>query len=116
MNEAVLKELWRELVLSDRIGSIERKELVFCKPADRSLKVYIYSEPNHRRPHIHVYWKKEFEISIAIAGGELLAGAMPRKQVKAIQGWIRKYESNLLQAWSDIQCGMKPELSWSNSA
>ena len=40
----------------------------------------------HHKPHVHVYYG-EYEAAIAV-DGELLAGSLPRKQLKIIVGWL----------------------------
>lgn len=116
MDEKILRDLWGQLVLVDRIGKADQKELVYQDSPDRCLKIYIYREQNHSRPHIHAYWKKVYEISIAIENREILAGEFPSKYRKPLEEWIVKYQSNLLEAWKLIQKGIKPELSWTKES
>ena len=90
MEESILKDLWGKIVHSEIIGSYQQKELVFRDKSDKTLKVYIRCEKNHRRPHVHVFWKNIYEVSISISDRERLAGDMPRKNLKAIKEWGRK--------------------------
>lgn len=80
-----------------------------------SLRIYIHNEQNHNRPHIHAYWKKEYEISIAIKDRAVLAGKLPDKYLSFLKQWVVKYQPDLLEAWSSIQEGVKPELSWTKN-
>lgn len=112
MDEAILKDLWKRIVLSELIGSYQKRELVYYDPTDRRLKVCMYREQNHKRPHVHVYWAKEHEISISISDREVLVGQLPKKNLNAIIEWIEEYEIELLDTWGEIQKGNKPELSW----
>lgn len=116
MDESILKDLWGKIVLSEIIGSYQEKELIFRGKSDKTLKIYIRCEKNHRRPHVHVFWKNVYEVSISISDRELLAGDMPSKNLKAIKEWVQEYEQNLLEAWNDIQDGKKAELSWVKNA
>ncbi len=116
MNEKILKDLWGKLVLSEIIGSYQKRELISCDSSDRRLKVYIYCEKNHNRPHVHIYWTKEYKVSISISDRLVLVGDMPKKNLKAIKDWIEKHEVNLLKAWDEIQKGNKPELKWVKNA
>ncbi len=113
MDELILKELWGELVLVDRLGStsIDQKELVLQKH-NRNLKVYIYSESNHNRPHIHIKWKKDHEVSVAIDNCDVLAGNIPSKYLREIKTWINKHKAQILEYWHQIQSGLKPQLLW----
>jgi len=115
MDESILRELWGSLVIIDRIGTVQTKELVF-QENDRILKIYIYKEPNHNLPHIHAYWKKEHKVSISINDVKVLAGNFPSKYLKPLKKWIKKYQLELNDAWKEIQNGIKPELSWSKNA
>jgi len=54
-------------------------------------------EPHHL-PHIHAVYQGESAV-FSIPEGEILAGTMPRRQTKMIQGWIAQYEEELLADW-----------------
>ena len=116
MDEVILKDLWGKVVLSEIIGSYQKKELILCDKSDKSLKVYIYCEKNHKRPHVHVYWKKDYKVSISILDRVVLVGNMPKKNLKAIIEWVAEYEVELLKSWGEIQNGNKPELCWVKNA
>lgn len=83
MEDSILRELWGNLVVADRIGKTQTKELV-AKDSNRVLKIYIYKEPNHNRPHVHAYWKNEHKVSISINENEVLAGSFPKKYLKQL--------------------------------
>ena len=40
----------------------------------------------HNKPHVHVYYG-DYEATVGI-DGELLAGALPKKQLKMVVGWL----------------------------
>ena len=52
----------------------------------------------HNKPHIHVYYG-DFDAAIGI-DGELLAGALPRKQFKIVTGWLAYHEEEAYKAWN----------------
>lgn len=52
----------------------------------------------HNKPHVHVYYG-EYEAAIAI-DGELLAGSLPKKQYRAIKGWLSCHEEQAYAAWN----------------
>ena len=52
----------------------------------------------HHKPHVHVYFG-EHEAVVGI-DGELLAGSLPRKQLKIIAGWLAFYEEEAYKAWN----------------
>ena len=53
----------------------------------------------HAKPHIHVFYD-EFEASIGI-DGEVLAGSLPPRQMRIVQGWIALHENELYSAWNN---------------
>ena len=55
-------------------------------------------EPHHL-PHIHAVYQDETAV-FSIPEGEILAGTMPRRQTKMIQGWIAQYEDELMADWA----------------
>jgi hypothetical protein len=52
----------------------------------------------HNKPHVHVYYG-EYEATIGI-DGELLAGSLPRKQLKIVVGWLAFHEEEVYKAWN----------------
>ena len=52
----------------------------------------------HNKPHVHVYYG-DYEAVIAI-DGELLAGSLPRKQLKIVTGWLAYHEEAAYKAWN----------------
>ncbi len=52
----------------------------------------------HNKPHIHVRYG-EYEASVGI-DGELLAGFLPRKQLKILTGWLAFHEEEAYKAWN----------------
>lgn len=51
----------------------------------------------HSKPHVHVYYG-DFEAAIGI-DGELLADALPKKQLKMVVGWLAFHEE-AYRAWN----------------
>lgn len=62
--------------------------------------VYMYFRDNkqHDKPHIHASYN-EHEAVVAI-DGELLAGALPSKQMKVLTGWLAFHEEEAYSAWN----------------
>ncbi|MDF0665398.1 MAG: DUF4160 domain-containing protein [Nitrospira sp.] len=48
------------------------------------IRMYLLDSKHHHLPHIHARYG-EFEASIAIGDAEILAGEMPRKQLRLVQ-------------------------------
>ena len=60
----------------------------------------IYSDTvQHHKPHFHVYYA-EYEAAVSIEG-ELLAGALPVKQLRMVQAWAAIHEDELYKAWNN---------------
>ena len=59
------------------------------------------NEGNHCIPHVHAK-VGEFEISIAIETGEILAGNLPRKNQRIAVAWVLKNRKKLLSDWQSI--------------
>ena len=49
-------------------------------------------------PIIHARYA-EFEASINIGDGEVLAGELPRKQLRLVQAWVELHRDELMADW-----------------
>ena len=58
-------------------------------------------EQNHSIPHIHASYDN-YEISIAIPDGSVLAGNLPTKQQRIAVDWVRAHADELLGKWSSF--------------
>ncbi len=47
------------------------------------ISLYFLDNKHHHLPHIHAKYA-EFEASVTIADGEILAGSLPRKQLRLV--------------------------------
>lgn len=56
--------------------------------------------------HEHGY--AEFEASIRIEDGEVLAGELPRKQLRLVQAWIELHRDELQADWELAVSGENP--------
>ncbi len=71
------------------------------------IRLYLLDDQNHRLPHIHARYA-EFEASIGLADGEILAGELPRKQLRLVQAWIELHRDELLADWELAVSGEAP--------
>ena len=71
------------------------------------IRLYLTDNKHHNLPHIHAKYA-EFEASIGIAGGEILAGDLPRKQLRLVQAWIELHRDELLADWELAVAGEAP--------
>jgi len=59
------------------------------------IRLYVVDDLHHALPHLHAKYA-EFEASISIEDGEILAGKLPRKQLRLVQAWIELRRDELL--------------------
>lgn len=118
LDDDAFRRLRSSLIQAAIIGTFQKKELVFQDKRRPELKVYMYKEPNHKRPHVHIYFGNEVESNhrICVKTREVLAGEMSPKFLKPLASWVAEHESDLIHAWSEIQQGRKPELLWAKEA
>jgi Domain of unknown function (DUF4160) len=63
------------------------------------IRMYLLDNKHHNLPHIHAKYA-EFEASICIEDGEILAGQLPpRKQLRLVQAWIELHRDELMADW-----------------
>ena len=63
-----------------------------------SIRIYLFDNRHHNLPHIHARYA-EFEASISVIDGEILAGNLPRKQLRLVQAWIELRRDELMADW-----------------
>ncbi len=71
------------------------------------IRLYLIDNQQHNLPHLHAKYA-EFESSIGIADGEVLAGSLPRKQLRLVQAWIELHHDELLADWELVANGEQP--------
>ena len=59
------------------------------------------NEQNHGLPHIHARFN-QYEVSISILSGEILAGNIPNKNLKIAQKWVLNNQWKLLDDWKNL--------------
>ena len=78
-----------------RIGLIVKKY--------ENLTIRLDANPNHRRPHLHIDYKKSHRVaSYAIDTGERLAGKSTLYD-KAVTNWILANQDDLNFTWYDLR-------------
>jgi hypothetical protein len=71
------------------------------------IRMYLLDNKHHNIPHIHAKYA-EYEASISIADGEVLAGQLPRKQLRLVQAWIELRRDELTADWEIALSDEKP--------
>lgn len=71
------------------------------------IRMYLIDNQHHNLAHIHAKYA-EFEASISIVEGEVLAGELPRKQLRLVLAWIELHRDELLADWELAVGGETP--------
>lgn len=71
------------------------------------IRMYTLDNQNHHLPHLHARFA-EFEASVDLVDGEVLAGDLPRKHLRLVQAWIELHRDELLADWALAVSGRKP--------
>lgn len=69
--------------------------------------MYFLDNQHHGVPHIHARYA-EYEASIGLHDGEILAGELPRKQLRLVQAWIELHQDELMADWQLAVAGKAP--------
>jgi len=71
------------------------------------IRMYLLENQHHNLPHIHARYA-EFEASIGIGDSEVLAGELPRKQLRLVQAWVELHRDELFANWDLAANGEEP--------
>lgn len=71
------------------------------------IRMYLIDNQHHNIPHFHAKYA-EFEASIRIEDGEILAGELPRKQLRLVQAWTELRKDELQADWELAIAGENP--------
>ena len=71
------------------------------------IRMYLLDNQHHNLPHLHAKYA-EFEASISLDEGVILAGDLPRKQLRLVQAWIELRRDELLADWELAVNGENP--------
>ncbi len=63
----------------------------------RGIKIYI-NYNDHMPPHFHAKYGSD-EVLVSINDMEVLAGAMPKKQLQMLLGWGAFHQTELMENW-----------------
>ena len=71
------------------------------------IRMYLIDNQHHNLPPIHAKYA-EFEASIGIEDGEILAGELPCKPLRLVQAWIELHRDELMADWEIAVSGESP--------
>ena len=73
-----------------------------CRFLGIVISMYPETPARHHEPHFHAYYGEQ-SVVFSIASGQLLAGSLPARQRRAIEGWRRARQAELQQNWERLQ-------------
>lgn len=62
------------------------------------IRMYVFDDRHHNTAHFHAKYA-EYEASISIETGEILAGKLPKKQLRLVQAWVEIHQEELMANW-----------------
>ena len=80
---------------------------VICMFHGIFIRMYTFDTQHHQTPHIHAR-HAEYEASISIADGEVLAGELPRRALRLVQAWVELRRDEPGPNWALATSGRKP--------
>ena len=63
------------------------------------VQLFFFDNDKHNRPHIHIRYN-EFKASVAIDTAEVLAGEIPKRQLRMVQAWVEIHRDELMANWN----------------
>lgn len=71
------------------------------------VRMYVETGAQHQTPHFHAYYQEESAV-FGIDPIELLAGALPRRQIRFVEAWAELHWEELRTDWELLQSGQAP--------
>jgi hypothetical protein len=71
------------------------------------VRMYMEVGLPHQQPHFHAYYQDDVAV-IGLDPIDLLAGSLPRRQMRLVEAWAELHQQELLEAWSRLQSGQAP--------
>ena len=80
---------------------------------DNSIRYYMYSNEScsHNKPHVHVDVSHEYQASIDIIDGTILAGCLPGKHLKQAIKTINEKRDYFLDCWNKRTSGLYVDMN-----
>lgn len=71
--------------------------------------VRMFAEPSepHHLPHFHAYYQADVAV-VGVAPVELIAGSLPRRQLRLVEAWAELHQDELVADWHRLQNGQQP--------
>ena len=97
----LVPELPRVLTRHLAFGIMTQQEKVMgvlCRIGSIIVNMRYFDTKQHHKPHVHVVYNGH-EAVVAV-DGELLAGELPPRQMRIVDGWLAKREERVYAAWN----------------
>jgi len=72
------------------------------------IRMFVEFNVPHHTPHFHAYYQDDVAI-YGIDPVELIAGSLPRRQLRLVEAWAELHQAELLTAWQRLQAGRKAQ-------
>ena len=69
--------------------------------------MYFEAGEPHHSAHFHAYCQNEVAV-VGINPIELIAGSLPRKELRLVEAWTELHQDELQTAWNQLQSGRLP--------
>lgn len=72
--------------------------------------IRMYWEPDapHGEAHFHAYYQGEAAV-FSIETAELIAGNLPKRQLRLVMAWAELHREELLEDWQLVNSGCEPK-------
>ena len=71
------------------------------------IRMYVETGGPHPSPHFHAYYQDEVAV-IGLDPIEVIAGALPRRQIRLVEAWAELHQDELSADWQRLQEGQSP--------
>ena len=71
------------------------------------IRMYMEAGAQHDAPHFHAYYQENVAV-FGLDPIELLAGSLPRRQMRLVEAWAELRQEELLADWQLLQRGQAP--------
>jgi Domain of unknown function (DUF4160) len=72
------------------------------------IRMYMEAGEPHHSPHFHAYYQDDVAV-FSLEPIDLIAGSLPRRQLRLVEAWAELHQDELLAAWELLQAGEQPQ-------
>jgi hypothetical protein len=71
------------------------------------IRMYVETGGPHHLSHFHAYYQDDVAV-IGLDPIELIAGDLPRRQLRLVEAWAELHQDELIADWQRLQEGQPP--------